>query len=277
MSGRRLLLLGTALLAAHAGAQQPDSKQPGIQDNSFLIEESYNQDWGVVQHINNWTRTREGDWAYTFTQEWPIHGIKHQLSYSLPLERLSSDAGRHFGVGDVALNYRYQLLGDGDARLAIAPRLTLLVDTGNERLGLGAGGIGLQAQLPLSLVLKKDALVAHFNIGMTWTPAARDAQENKASTTAINLGESLVWLLRPRFNLMLESVWARAEEVRGPGTAARSESLFVSPGVRWAYNFKSGLQIVPGLACPLGLGPSRHERLLLLYLSFEHPFKTARS
>src|SRR5215831_17813815 len=29
--------------------------EDGIQDNSFLIEEAYNQDYGVVQHINNFT------------------------------------------------------------------------------------------------------------------------------------------------------------------------------------------------------------------------------
>jgi len=53
----------------------------------------------------------------------------------------------------------------------------------------------------------------------------------------------------------------------------RSKSLLISPGVRWAYNFKSGLQIVPGVAVPLGVGPSSGERGLILYLSFEHPIR----
>jgi hypothetical protein len=50
----------------------------------------------------------------------------------------------------------------------------------------------------------------------------------------------------------------------------------ISPGIRWAYNFKSGLQIVPGIAVPIGAGPSRNERGIILYLSFEHPFKKER-
>jgi hypothetical protein len=33
---------------------------------------------------------------------------------------------------------------------------------------------------------------------------------------------------------------------------------------------------VPGVAVPIGLGPSHGDRSLLLYLSFEHPFRHAR-
>jgi hypothetical protein len=36
-------------------------------------------------------------------------------------------------------------------------------------------------------------------------------------------------------------------------------------------NFKSGLQIVPGIGVPIGVGPSRGEYGALLYLSLEHP------
>src|SRR6266571_6660688 len=58
-------------------------RELGIQDNSFLVEEAYNQEFGVVQHIQSFQRlwNRE-DWAYTFTQEWPVDASpKHQLSY----------------------------------------------------------------------------------------------------------------------------------------------------------------------------------------------------
>ena len=49
--------------------------------------------------------------------------------------------------------------------------------------------------------------------------------------------------------------------------------FLISPGVRWAWNFRSGLQVVPGFAVPVGFGPSRGSRQVLLYLSFEHPFQ----
>ena len=72
-----------------------------------------------------------------------------------------------------------------------------------------------------------------------------------------------------RFNLMLENYWVHNQNVVSPHATAPSETFLVSPGVRWAYNYKSGLQIVPGVAVPLGIGPSHGERGILLYLSFE--------
>ncbi len=50
------------------------------------------------------------------------------------------------------------------------------------------------------------------------------------------------------------------------------KAAYVSPGIRWSYDFESGLQIVPGIALPIGVGPSRGEKSAFLYLSFEHPF-----
>jgi hypothetical protein len=41
--------------------------------------------------------------------------------------------------------------------------------------------------------------------------------------------------------------------------------------VRFAINRPSGLQIVPGLATTIGLGPSSGSRAIFAYLSFEHP------
>jgi hypothetical protein len=243
----------------------PDTKP--IQDNSFLIEEAYNQEEGVVQHINTFMRQRHGDWLYTFTQEWPVGSQQHQLSYMLPVQRM---AGRQ-GIGDVALNYRYQLVGDGDARVAVAPRFSLLLPTGNEKKDLGAGGVGVQLNLPLSVVLHKN-LVTHWNAGTTLTPAAKNAMGEEAGTYDYNLGQSFIWLAAPRFNVLLETVYNNVEDVVGPGRKERVQSLFLNPGIRWAYNFRSGLQIVPGLAVPVGIGPSHGDLAIFFYLSFEHPF-----
>jgi hypothetical protein len=72
---------------------------------------------------------------------------------------------------------------------------------------------------------------------------------------------------------MLETVFASAQAVVARDKTTWENSLLLSPGVRWAYNFKNGLQIVPGVAMPLGIGPSAGEKGFLLYLSFEHPFE----
>ena len=80
----------------------------------------------------------------------------------------------------------------------------------------------------------------------------------------------MIWLARPAFHPLLELAWTRAETVVGPDRTESVDALYLSPGLRWAHNLKSGLQIVPGIAVPVGVGPSSGDTGVLLYLSFEH-------
>jgi hypothetical protein len=73
---------------------------------------------------------------------------------------------------------------------------------------------------------------------------------------------------------MLEALYTTTELAPKAGVQ-RTESLTINPGLRGAFNFASGLQVVPGVSFPLGIGPSRGERAVLFYLSFEHPFGLA--
>jgi hypothetical protein len=247
---RTIVLLSTLLLATSLAAQTNDAP---IQDNSFLIEEAYNQDAGVVQHALTFARaTRGGDWAYTFTEEWPAPSLRHQLSYTLPMTQLNGARG----AGDVALNYRYQWIGDSDARLAVSPRLTLLLPTGNDRRGLGSGATGVQVMLPASTVLTP-SLVAHWNLGATITPSNHEH--------AITAGQSFVWLANHRFNVLLETLWNRTSDRTG-----HASTTTISPGIRWSYDLTNHLQIVPGIAFPI-TNPGG-AKSVFLYLSFEHPF-----
>jgi chemotaxis signal transduction protein len=267
-------VVATALLALLLGAAAVGAQDEPIADNSFLIEEAYNQESGVVQHINAFSRdASSGDWVYTFTQEWPLHGLKHQISYSLPVQDVHSPLAAAVGIGDIALNYRYQAAGA--ERIAFAPRISLLVPTGESKRGLGAGGVGVQLNLPVSWAWGS-RLVTHWNAGYTHTYSARDEFGDRADTNAINLGQSVVWLAHPRFNVLLETVYTRAQAVAGERKTETSDALFVSPGIRWAYNFSNGLQIVPGVAFPIGVGPSSGDHGFFLYLSFEHPFRKSK-
>jgi hypothetical protein len=260
------LALAALLLAARSLAAQA----PPIQDNSFLIEEAYNQEAGVVQHINAFLRGREsGEWAYSFTQEWPLGGVDHQLSFTLPAQGGSAEGGR--GIGDVTLSYRYQLVGDGGAPVAVAPRFSLLLPTGSVEEGRGAGAVGFQINLPVSAVVSS-RWVTHWNAGATYTPSAENAAGREAGTRSYNLGQSFIWQPTATVNLMLETVWESRQAVAESGGTESEESLFLSPGLRWALNLSSGLQIVSGVALPIGVGPSAGDRSLFLYLSFEHPF-----
>jgi hypothetical protein len=266
-----LILLSTAAVAQTPNPVTAPEARP-IQDNSFLLEEAYNQEAGVIQHISFFSRrSNDRSWVYTFTQEWPVNGQKNQFSYTLGAAHSGDFAGSGTGVGDTALNYRYQLVGSGETRLAIAPRVSLLIPSGDPKFGRGFGGTGLQTNTAISYVWNR-YLVSHTNFGATWVPHATDDLGNRAGTVGYNLGQSFIWLANPRFNVMLETVYNDNEGIAGPAKTQRSKDLLISPGVRWAYNFKNGLQIVPGVAVPLGVGPSSGDKGVILYLSFEHPW-----
>ena len=273
MSRRSSVCLGLLLAApATQTGAQVRAAAPSISDNSFLIEEAYNQEPGVVQHISAFQLFRGADaWAYSFTEEWPLFGRTHQLSFTVPIERLHNGSSIATGLGDVAVNYRLQLAAA--ERLSVAPRFSLLLPTGRAKSDLGAGALGIQMNVPASMVVASK-LVTHWNAGGTVTPSAKDAVGDRATTVAYNLGASVVWLARPTFNALVEMVWTREAAVTGAGRTAASDALSISPGIRWAYNFSSGLQIVPGIAFPIGVGPSAGDDAVLLYLSFEHPFRS---
>jgi Putative MetA-pathway of phenol degradation len=266
---QRAIALAAALGSTPLAAQE--AAEPGpIADNSFLIEEAYNQESGVVQHISTFARSEGGQsWDYSFTQEWPYHGIRHQLSYTLPVQHQD---GFGTGLGDIALNYRYQLVGQGGDGLHLAPRASLLLPTGNDERGRGAGGVGFQANLPLS-IRPVPMLALHANGGVTYTPTTRNPVGQAAGTWNTNLGGSAIWLLRPSLNLMFELLWLGTEDVVAEDRTARSDQVFLNPGVRWAFNFDSGLQVVPGVAYTVGLADADGADGLFLYLSFEHPFR----
>ena len=114
-------------------------------------------------------------------------------------------------------------------------------------------------------------LVSHLNAGGTWLPSAQDASGARGTLSTFSGGGSLIALVHPKLNLMVEALYVRAEHALPSGTR-RTEVITVSPGARMAIDFRSGLQIVPGVAVPLGVGPSQGERAVFFYLSFEHPF-----
>ena len=225
------------------------AQAPHIADNSFLVEEAYNQEAGVVQHISTFARAEtDGSWVYGFTQEWPLGGMRHQLSYSVPLVHPD---GVGTGLGDLLLNYRYQALGNGDSPLHVAPRLSLVLPTGSEDDGRGGGVLGLQGNVPVSVVAS-NAFAFHSNTGFVLDTESGDVHAH--------LGASGILRVRRWVNLMLETVWSSDQDI-----------VLLNPGVRWAFDFAGGLQIVPGLAYTVALGDGGSDALFL-YLSFEHPF-----
>ena len=262
-----MIARGSLVLAALAPLAALGAETPKLQDNSFLVEEAYNQEEGVVQHAVAFLYDRRArEWEASFTQEWPLRSQRHQLSYTIPLLRTAAPRGT--GIGDVALHYRYQAVLTDD--VAVAPRLAVLAPSGNHRKGRGAGGTGVEVGLPVSLEVG-DSWVTHWNASVSHVPRSRAADGSRAATTSTSFGASVVWLTTPVFNVMLEAVTSDDEQVDEGGGKRRERTTLVSPGLRYAINHAGGAQTVLGAAIPRGVGPSR-TRGVFLYFSFEHPF-----
>ena len=89
------------------------------------------------------------------------------------------------------------------------------------------------------------------------------------------LAGSAIYRLRSMLNLMLESV-LRFDELTGEGTSTVRETAFVlSPGLRGGWNV-GDQQIILGAAVPITWVAGGTETGLLLYLSYELPFRKTR-
>lgn len=261
-------LLCTAALMCVVGelakAEEQDPRPAaGIQDNSFIIEEAYNQEPGVIQHINAW-RWLDNEWFYTLTDEWPVVTQLHQLSLTVPYSWIDNDGENERGFGDLQVNYRYQLSFESARRPAIAPRATLILPTGDEKKGLGAGSSGFQTNLPVSKIVS-DRVTLNGNAGLT-TYFDIDGQ----SPTSYNLGGSAIYAVTRDFNFMLEALQEWTETVNETGQIDHDDSFTLSPGARFALNLQGGTQVVFGAAAPIRFEESRTDYGAFLYLSVEH-------
>jgi hypothetical protein len=242
----KLLLL---LTSAAVAAGEPLAK--GIQDNSFLVEEAYNQEPGMVQHILNvpvFFSHGEKEIAPSFTQEWPVFSQTHQFSYTAP-HTFTEDEN---GFADVRLNYRLQALMEGERTPAFAPRFSFVLPTGDADQGFGHNRLGYEINLPFSKIVS-DRWTLHFNAGGSLFPDVRGR-----NLWNYNLGGSAIYAVSKDLNLMLESVATWEEDVDSAAVAAspkealvhnvdRTVTALISPGARYAFNLPNA-QFVVGLA-----------------------------
>ena len=265
-------------LVMPAGAQQPASPSApepfAITDNSFFVEEAFNQEARVFQNIVGVLRGEDsGAWGITFTQEWPAPSMKHQLSYTATLVHVDDETG----PGDVLLNYRYQLLEEGPGRPAMSPRVSLVIPSGDEERGLGRGGWGLQFNLPVSKQVGDFYL--HGNAGVTWFPSLSTDQfpsigfapAQDVAVASPFVSGSAIYRVRPMFNLMLESVIDWREDVIAPSATGRDTAFIISPGARGGWNI-GDKQVVVGLALPVFRFQGDTFVGVFGYFSYELPF-----
>jgi hypothetical protein len=283
MTTRNTLLLVAlaAGLASPLSSLRAAEKAPrpvdGIMDNSFLVEEAYNQGPGIVQHIltgfygvNRMSGPDDKAWEFSFTQEWPLFSQTHQVSYTVPYSVVEAGGQSSDGVGDLLLNYRLQAYFDEATLTAFAPRLSLVLPTGNVGRGFGDGTVGLQVNLPFSTALA-DRWYLHLNAGATWLPDADSA--GGRSLWHANLGASVIYAATSDLHFLVEAVGYVND--RGPADGHDFE-VWLSPGVRKAFNFEGNTQLVVGAAAPIGLTRNAPDFGVFLYLSFEHRFLKAQ-
>jgi len=251
-----------AVLCIQTALAEDNDKIPakGIQDNSFLIEEAYNQEPGVVQHITN-LRRQGRQWQFSFSQEWPVFSQTHQLSYSIPY-----NFGKVQGLGEVGLNYRYQLQTETDLRPAIASRISLILPASEAVEGIEEKELGYEFLLPISKVVT-DRITLNANLGFR---SFFDVAGHQP--TIYRLGGSGIYAITRDTNILLETIADWVESVNNMGRLERDFELTVLPGIRHAINFTDDSQLVIGAGVPFVFSNHSVDTGLFFYLSFEHKF-----
>jgi hypothetical protein len=258
------------ILLCYTGISFAQKYTPAIEDNSFFIEEAFNQEKGVVQHAFTGYFSNSTSKYFAFSQEWPLGSQTHQFSYTIPYSSPTSNIN---GIGDISLTYRYQMW-DGDNWAWCSPRISIIFPTGNSDKGLGAGSMGIQGNIPISKRIS-NLIILHGNGGLTYYPQTKkklsNGDEIKKDLTSFFLGGSGIALLSQNFNILCEVLYNSSANISYNGTVEHFDETILSPGVRYAFTFH-GLQIVPGIAVPISFTESETEVGFFLFLSLEHFF-----
>jgi hypothetical protein len=256
-----LALLFTIPLTAFSAA---------IEDNSFLLEEAFNQEWGVYQFIQKYqTSERANGYEYSFENEIPLTDKTHQLSYEFAYARPETPG--HGAIGDVTLNYRYQPYNkDG---VLLAERFGLILPTGRVEKNAGSGVYGFEF-MQAGTIFINDLFVTHFNFGFDVLPNAKTAGTDKRNTLAgFTGGSSIIYMHNDWVNFMFEGLLQAGQSTLPDGTITSDTSFTINPGVRFAMDLDwKETQIVPGISFPTEILNRPQEHGVLFYLSIEPTF-----
>lgn len=163
------------------------------------------------------------------------------------------------------LNYRWQALFETGLQPAFAPRLSLILPTGDRDKDLGNESLGIQVNLPVSKIVS-NRITLHGNAGFTSYADIDDKQP-----TSFNLGGSMIYAVSRDFNLMLETLGEWNASVNEVSEIENEFTYTISPGFRYAFNFAEG-QLVIGAAAPMSFTDGEGDYGAFLYASFEHGF-----
>lgn len=241
-----------------------------IEDNSFLLEEAYNQEWGVYQFIQKYQSSDKYKlYDYVFENDIPVTDKTHQFTYAIPYQK--ADANEKSGVGDVGLNWRIQPYNKNGVMLA--ERFGIVLPTGKVDTGAGNGVFGFEFMQAATININ-DRWSNHWNIGFRTMPNAKSAGIDKKRTlTNATAGSSLIFVVNDSFDLMFEGLLDSGQSVDADGVKTSSTTLTINPGFRFAIDLDwKETQIVPGISFPTEILNSPSEHAVLVYFSIEPKF-----
>lgn len=276
--------------AENGNGKEKEEKPPQhIRDNSFLIEEAYNQGPDEIQHIFSWVhfwKRERGvtvrEFQHAYTPEIPIFTQTHQFSFQTQFlhnyERVDgAPSVEEGGFGDLLINYRVQLFVEDEHENlpSVAPRVSVFLPTGDRSRGLGTGEVGYQCNLPISKQVEPFAF--HFNAGLTYfpkvtVPLADGSDSPQRDLVGCNLGVSAIYLLSYDFNFMLEAVAFFDQSLDELGGRDHTTEVILNPGFRWAVFTGEDVQWVLGVGVPIGLTRDAPDVGVFGYMSVEHNF-----
>lgn len=242
-----------------------------IADNSFLVEEAYNQESGVYQFVQQYQTTAANRiYDYSFTGELPITHLKHQFSFEVPYSR--SGIGGKTGLGDVILSYRWQPYNHNGKMEA--HRFGLILPTGGVEEEHGNGVTGVDYVFASTSPLGEN-FQFHWNLGGSYIPEAKLAgKQERENLMALSFASGLVYHWHERLDLLVEFLTIASDSFN---YLRKSEDFtydfILNQGVRSAtlLDWKNA-EIVGGLSFPVRYAEDHLSSAVLVYLSVEPNF-----
>jgi hypothetical protein len=209
---------------------------PKLVDNSFLLEEGFNQPINAVQFIQDYnSRTNE----FTHSGEIPMGSKGHQFSYLVAQDQKINPI----------LSYRF--LSVSEPRVYLAHRFGVVVPVQDERYGF-------EYKQAFTFVAS-DRWMYHWNFGLFHFPRYKGETIN-----SYNSGTSVVYYAQDNLNFLVEAYLE---------TNQNQYRYIINPGLRYALNLDwQETQIVPGMSFPISFEQDTENAGVLLYLSFETKF-----
>lgn len=239
-----------------------------IEDNSFLIEEAYNQKPGEYQFIQAYRSYQSGkEYKFTSEGEMALGSEKHQLSYQVVRDK-EADQG---SVGDTTLSYRLQSANQPD--FLMAHRFGLILPTGSVGKQSSYGVTGLR-YLQATTFLFQEYWDNHWNLGFNHFPEAKvNFSDKRRTLNEFLIGTSLIYHWKDNLNFLLEGIYETHEKLNLRNQKRYEYEFTLNPGVRTAIELSwKKTQIVPGISFPIRYLDDHIDHGVLVYLSFEPKF-----